>query len=218
MPRTSPEHPTMRPIEYYIANATGELSELQDSIERALAKAIPIVTKELGAEGINIIFLPEPDKVIEELGVGGSSYHPNHAHVYIDPEHTEVTEEALFATLLHEIHHCMRWRDPGLNKSLGEGMIFEGLACLYEEEHIGKAPIYATVTLNDEHVAKAMQTINSKEYNLSEWFFGSGSLEKWLGYTLGYKLCKDYSEKTGLSASQLVNTATAEILSKGMGD
>ena len=214
MPESSPEHPIMRPIEHYVANATGELSEQQDSIEKALSRAIPVVVQELGAEGIDIFFLSEPKRVVRGQGVGGSTYHPNRAYIYIDPEHAGITEETLFATLLHEIHHCMRWRDPGLSKSLGEEMIFEGLACLYEEEHIGRAPIYATVALSDEHVAKAMRKLNSEEYDRYEWFFGSGSLEHWFGYTLGYRLCKDYSERTGRSAAHLVNTPASDILGK----
>ncbi len=150
MPESSPEHPIMRPIEHYVANAAGELSEQQDLIEKALSRTIPVVVQELGAEGIDIFFLSEPKRVVRGQGVGGSTYHPNRAYIYIDPEHAGITEETLFATLLHEIHHCMRWRNPGLSKSLGEEMVFEGLACLYEEEHIGRAPIYATVALSDE--------------------------------------------------------------------
>ena len=66
-PKSSWEEITGRPIEYFIAHATGELSELRDPIEKALSRAIPTATKELGAEGIDIIVLPEPAIRFEKL-------------------------------------------------------------------------------------------------------------------------------------------------------
>ena len=215
-PEATYEKETAASIEYRIDD-DGELSRLEGLIEQAFSKAVPIVTEELDAKDIDVIFLSEPNRVIRELGVSGSSYHPNRAYVYIDPEHEKLMEEDLFATLLHEIHHCMRWRDPGLGKPLGEAIIFEGLACLYEAEHTGSAPIYASMSLSDEHIEKAMSSLNIENYNRAEWFFGNGSLECWFGYTLGYQLCKDYSKRTGKSAAQLVHTDAAEILGDANG-
>ena len=111
----------MRPVEYYIANATGELSKFEDAIERSFSKAVPILIEELQAEGINVVFLSRPDKVIPELGVGGYAPNSNFIYVCLDPESEKITSEVLFATLLHEIHHCIRWRNPGYGKSPGRG-------------------------------------------------------------------------------------------------
>ena len=210
-PHSSPSPPIPEGIKHRMDDPAGELSDLKGLIEQALARAIPIVTKDLAADEIEITFSPEPDRVIPELGVSGSAYEPHRVSVYIDPRHEKITTENLFATLLHEIHHCMRWRGPGLDGSLDAALVFEGLACLYEAEHLGGVPIYAAGELRDEDIEKAMGRLDAG-YSHNEWFFGRGSLEHWFGYKLGYRLCKNHSKRTGRSAAQLVHTAATEIL------
>ncbi len=201
-------------IEYHIANAASRLSELEDLIKSSFLKTVPIVTKELNAQGIDIIFLHEPKMIIPELGVGGYADGSNRIYVSVDPESDKITEESLFATLLHEFHHCARERSCGYGESPGEAIISEGLACLYEEEHLGKAPICTNIILEDKQIQKALRLFDETGYDQSEWFFGTGSFDAWFGYALGYKLCKGYSEKTGKPASQLVDIAAANILNK----
>ena len=202
-----------RPIGYYIANSSGELSGLQNLIEHICPKAIETAVADLGLGGIDIIFLSEPDGrgVIPELGIGAYAT-PNSLFVRFAPKGKEITEDNLLATLLHELHHCARFHQPGLGKSLGEQMVFEGLACLYEEERVGRTPIYASVSISGENRKKALDNLNDQAFDYDEWFFGAGRLERWLGYTLGYQLCKAYSEEAGKSAAEAAHTAAAEIL------
>jgi uncharacterized protein YjaZ len=202
----------MSSIKHYIANSTGGLNNLTEMISKSLNKVIPIVEKELDAEQIDIIFVSAAALAIPEYGIGGSSPGPNHLYVSFDPKSDKITQEGLNETLLHEIHHCMRWRNPGYGETLGEAMISEGLACLYEEQHSGNAPIYAKVSLNDDQIAKAKKQINSKNYNHSDWFFGSKDIARWFGYSYGYQLCRDYSTKTGKKASELVSIPAQKIL------
>jgi uncharacterized protein YjaZ len=107
----------MSSINHYIANSTGELDKL----------VIPIVEKELDAAQIDIIFVSAAASAIPEYGIGGSSRGPNHVYVSFDPKSDKITQEGLNETLFHEIHHCMRWRNPGYGKTLGETMISEGI-------------------------------------------------------------------------------------------
>jgi uncharacterized protein YjaZ len=81
------------------------------------------------------------DLAIPEYGIGANSPGPNHVYVSFDPESDKITQHGLDETLFHEIHHCMRWRDPCYGETLGEAMITEGLACLYEEQKTGKTPL-----------------------------------------------------------------------------
>lgn len=204
----------MSSIKHYIANSSGELDDLTELILKSLNKVIPIVERELKAEKIDIIFVSAAALAIPEYGIGGNSPGPNHLYVSFDPKSTKITQNGLDETLFHEIHHCMRWRDPGYGKTLGEAMISEGMACLYEEQHSGSVPIYAKVNLNDDQIAKAKKLIDSKDYSHSEWFFGSKNIDKWFGYSYGYSICKEYSVKTGKKASELVHIPTQEILSE----
>jgi uncharacterized protein YjaZ len=202
----------MSSIKHYIANSTGELSKLNDLILCSLREVIPIVEDELSANSIDIIFISAALLAIPEYGIGGSSPGPNHIYVSFDPDSDKITQKGLNETLLHEIHHCMRWRSPGFSETLGQAMISEGLACLYEQQHSNDAPIYTKVMLNNEQVMRAKKLLNSSQYDHSEWFFGAKKIDKWFGYSYGYKLCKDYSTKIGKTAAELVNVSAQEIL------
>ena len=99
---------------------------------------------------------------------------------------------------------------------LGEVMISEGMACLYEEQHTGQAPMYTSVVLKDEQVARARRVIHDEDYSHAEWLFGAGAVDRWFGYALGYRLCKIYAKKVGQSAAQLVHTEAADILAESL--
>ena len=225
-PESTNEKRALRPIEYHIKTDYGMLSGPKDLIEQAYLKALPIVTEELGAEGIDIIFTYNPDVTFEDSPVAGISS-SDRVYIFTDSKHERITEEILFAIILHEVHHCVRSRHLGSEVSLGKKMVDEGLACLYEEQHTGQAPICAVADLSDANVKKAMRII-CEEYDnpklirptgyiesspdCLDWLFGSDSIERWFGYTLGYRLCKEYSERTGKSASDMVNLPAETIL------
>lgn len=182
-------------------------------ISKSLKKVIPIVEKDLDANQIDIIFVSAADLTIPEYGIGGNSPGPNHIYVSFDPKSSKITQKGLDETLFHEIHHCMRWRDPGYGDTLGEAMVTEGLACLYEEQKTGSVPIYAKVKLDDKQIGMAKETMNSKDYDHSKWFSGGNAIDRWFGYSYGYNLCKNYSTKTGKEASELVKVPAQEVLS-----
>ena len=206
----------MSTIRYHIADIGGQLSQLKGLIESAFARFAPIVVDDLGAETIEITFVPAPGKAIPQLGIGGHSPGPNNILVYFDPKSDKINQDEILATLLHEAHHCIRWRSTGYGKSLGQAMVSEGLACLYEQEHLGRAPICVTDSLKNDQVEQAIRSFERQDYDHNEWFFGRESLDFWFGYALGYELCRQYSEKTGQTAAQLVNTPASEILAKAV--
>jgi len=205
----------MSSIKHYIANSTGELDDLIELITKSLARVIPEVEKDLKANQIDIIFISAAGLAIPEYGIGGNSPGPNHIYVSFDPKSDKITQEGLDETLFHEMHHCMRWRDPGYGSTLGEAMVTEGLACLYEEQKTGNVPIYSKVKLDEMQIKLAKETIKSKDYNHSEWFFGTKEIARWFGYSYGYALCREYSEKNNKSASELVNVPAEKILNFG---
>lgn len=97
----------------------------------------------LQAEGIDVLFIDSPDEVIPELGVGGYTYGPHVIIVAIDPDFPDLSEHHLLSTLVHELHHAMRWRGSGCRGDLGEMMVSEGMAQLFEEEVTGVRPLYS---------------------------------------------------------------------------
>ncbi len=195
------------PINKYVANSSGEFgAEILDKIEAGFKEAVVIVKDKLNADKIDIIIVNAPMNVIPEIGIGGYSPGPYNIYVSLDPKFTTFTVEDLVLTILHESHHCLRWRKPGYGKTLGEAMISEGLATLFEEEHSGKPPIYAQVKIKQTEIEKARKNLDNEKYNHSDWFFGSKDVQRWFAYTYGYRLSKTYSEKVNKSAAELVNT------------
>ena len=198
----------------HIANATGELDNLQGLITRSFEYVLPIVEKDLRANQIDVIFVSAPALTIPEYGIGGNCPGPHHVYVSFDPQSDKITKEGLDESLFHEMHHAMRYRDPGYGETLGEAMISEGLACLYEEQVTGNVPIYARVAVSDKQIALAEAKLEDNHYDHSAWFFGTGDIIRWFGYSYGYKLCKKYSDKHNKSASELVHTPAHVILGK----
>jgi len=195
------------PINKYISNASNEFGPvILRKIEAGFKEALPIIRNKLDADKIDIIFVNAPMDVIPEIGIGGYSPGPYNIYVSLDPKFTTFTVEDMVSTILHETHHCMRWRNPGYGLSLGEAMISEGLATLFEEEYSGKTPIYAQVKIKQEEIDKAKKNLNNKKYNHSDWFFGSKDTQRWFAYTYGYKMSKTYAQKLNKTAAELVNT------------
>lgn len=202
----------MSTIVPYIANAAGKLSNFTELINSTFNEARLIAEKELKADKIDAIFLDAPSQVIPEYGVGGYSLSGNIVYISIDPDSDKITKQELLLTILHEVHHCMRYRGPGYGETLGEAMISEGMASLYETEHSSKPPIYVTVNITEEEVARAKSLLNDKTYDHSEWFFGTKSVSRWFGYTYGYRLCKGYAERHHTNAREMVSSPAKLIL------
>lgn len=202
----------MAAIYAHIANATGELDHIIKLIYAAFDEAKKIATKELKADQIDIIFVSAPTLAMPEYGIGGNSAGPNHIYISFDPSSKNITKLRLFETLLHELHHCMRWRTQGYGDTLGEAMISEGMACLYEQEHAQELPIYAKVKLSENEIAQAKELLNAKSYDHNEWFFGSKNIPRWFGYTYGYMLCQQYAEKNRSDSIKMIDLPASTIL------
>ena len=203
----------MSKIVKYIANASGEFNEeILGKIDSSFRKATKIAEEKLKANKIDVIFVNAPRNIIPEIGIGGYSTGPYNIYISLDPNFTNFLEEDMVLTILHEAHHCMRYRKPGYGKTLGEAMVSEGLAALFEAEINGKPPIYATVKIKAKEIENAKNILNSEKYSQGEWFFGDKNIQRWFGYTYGYRLCKSYSKKTGRTAAELVSVKAKLML------
>lgn len=106
----------------------------------------------------------------------------------------------------------MRYREPGYGESLGEVMVSEGMASLYETEHSSQPPIYTTVNITEQDIARAKELFNNKTYDHREWFFGTKDIPRWFGYTYGYRLCKYYADRHNTNAKEMVHLPADLIL------
>lgn len=204
----------METIRHHVADIGGQLAKLRPQIEEAWDKFVPAVAADFGTEALEATFIPDPAGTIPQLGVGGYSPGPNNILVYLDPKSDQANRTEILATLLHEAHHCLRWRSVGYGQTLGEAMVSEGLACLYEKERLGRAPIYTATELKPDQIAQAQSRLDQPGYSQAEWFFGQGDFDFWFGYSLGFRVCQQQAARTGQTAADLVDTPADEILNQ----
>ena len=103
--------------------------------------------------------------------------------------------------LVHELHHCLRWRGPGTGQTLlFEALISEGLADHFAMELLGAKHPWSNAFPRDEtakFLALAQPEFDSTTYNHPRWFFGGDhTLPWWTGYTLGFRLWKPIKSNT----------------------
>lgn len=202
----------MTPIESHFAGASGRLEPHRGIIEAAFESSKRIAWDLLRADGIDVLFIDSPDEVIPELGIGGYTYGPSVIMVAIDPDFPDLNEQHIFSTLVHEFHHAMRWRGPGCHGDLGDMIVSEGLAQLFEEEVTGERPIYSQVSVTSPEVEKAKLEVHQEAFNQGKWFFGTEEISKWFGYAFGYQICETYAKSTMRSAADLVCVSTRNVL------
>jgi len=200
------------PIVLSTPNSTGSLDPYIDVINDSFEFAASAARRLLGADDIDVVVFDAPEQTIPEWGVGGYTYGESVVLVAVDPT-WEIERSKLVATMVHEFHHAMRWRGPGCGGTLGQMLVSEGLAELFEEEVVGEAPFYSKVEISDEEMTRALLELENRNFDQSKWFFGSSDVSRFFGYAYGYQICRTYSRRVGRSAAELVEVSTAEIIS-----
>ena len=209
-------------INYHILNARGTLTSYIKTIVGIFNNTINKIAKKIQISNIDIVIEDNPDDTIPEIGIGGYAPNANLIYISLNPKHPQFKislTENLERTLIHEIHHCMRWRSIGYGKTLLETIISEGLSDHFEIEISNKKPNPWSIALNKNQIKiflkKARKEFNSKKYNHSEWFFGGKkeNIPRWTGYSLGFYLVGEYLKKhQNKKASQLFHTKAEKFI------
>jgi uncharacterized protein YjaZ len=189
------------------------IGEHVPTIQRIVEDTLRQVIKVLPLTAVTIIVAPDPKRAIPKYGMGGYAPNANTVFIYLDltfPEFSRVLSDRLRSTLVHEFHHCMRWRGPGYGRTLFEAIITEGLADHFALELLGTNHPWSNNFPRDEtakFLALAQAEFDSKAYNHRRWFFGGDqTLPWWTGYTLGFRLVEAYKEQhPGETAVTLVH-------------
>lgn len=210
-------------VRLHILNAAGEFDLVFKHIEDEFAKSLGRISDTLSISDVDVVLYNNPKGVIPEVGIGG--YSPNGHVMFLYLNATSSTlkrtiQEQLKKTLAHELHHCIRWRNPGYGKTLLEALVSEGLADHFDREVNGGSPQPWCTALHRKEVAaffkRAEREYNAKDYHHQEWFFGTGNIPRWAGYTLGYELVGTYLKKhPDQTAATLVSTPAEEFIGVG---
>lgn len=156
--------------------------------------------------------------VIPEKGHLGFCPEAGVIYITVDPENPAFCKndaysiERMFA---HELHHAARWAGPGYGSTLGEVIVSEGLAGHFSLELLGGEPELWESLKSDiiqSYSPQLYENWHRTDYDHNVWFFGTGDLPRWLGYTAGFSLVSRYfAESPCLKASMLANINAEEL-------
>ena len=199
-------------VELHILNSSGTLDFHIELIEEAFKESLGLLPDGFITEGIDVIFQDLASWVVPELGIGGQTYSGHLVQISLDPKH-DLQKIDLIKTIVHELHHATRWQKVSFNKTLGELVVSEGLACLFEEELTGQTPIYVQGKISNYDIDTVKSELNNNKYDQSKWFYGStAEIPLWFGYAYGYNFCKSYAKQHNITGASLVNIKTETLL------
>ena len=169
--------------------------------------------RSLAVSGVTIRVGTDASETIAGYGAGGYTPDATHVYLHVDLNHTDlgaVYQDRLPLLMAHELHHAMRWRDPGYGKTLFEAMISEGMADHFAIETVGGSPPPWSSAFPSDSTAYYTDVARSEfdweDYDHARWFFGTDpALPRWTGYTLGYRYVEAYLlAHAGTTAAGLV--------------
>lgn len=200
--------------------ADGSLSDWKADIAAEIKVAESAVQSVLKTPPIDVLVAYRHEgPIIPELGLCGFSFSPSLFLLACNPENpnfdSSVVDGAIRRQVVHEVHHCLRKAGPGYGGTLGEAIISEGLAGRFVEHVLGTPPELweKAVGPNDlmTHLPDG-DVLWSTDYDHSDWFFGTRSRPRWLGYSMGYEFVGRWLRQCGrISAKDWVETPAATI-------
>jgi len=196
----------MNKMNILLTEANGNLSDKREMIKSAVKTAEEYVFPKLKIDwDIDVLVTNRIPMIIPENGAGGFTFSADFIRIIIDDK--KATENLISENVVHELCHAARWgKNDEWAKTLFDGLIFEGLACVLEAEFVKdksekslfiKTILERTDDENKKILASLQDKLDSNEYNYDEIFFnGNDKLPHWAGYSVGYYLVKKYLEKT----------------------
>lgn len=192
-------------------NARGAMAPFKDRVEQACRE----VTRQAEAVSepitLDVVVQAIPGRGIPEIGHVGYVPAPGIIMLTLDPDNPHLAAnlgELLERVIAHELHHALRFEEAGYGRTLGEAIVTEGLAGRFAQELYGHdGEIWERAVSRDELTAFAEQArrrFDDEDYDHFAWFFGTGDLPRWLGYTLGREIVGHYlSMQEGARPSSL---------------
>ncbi|WP_390915564.1 DUF2268 domain-containing putative Zn-dependent protease [Pseudosulfitobacter sp. SM2401] len=201
--------------------AEGDLAPWHEKISVQICEAEAAVASIVGPQAIDVLIAyRHSGPVIPELGLCGFAYSPSMFMIACNPANpnfdNSVSDGAFKRQVVHEVHHCLRYAGPGYGRTLGEAIVSEGLAGRFVEHVLGTPPELWEKAVDPALIMEHLpdrDTVWSTTYDHSEWFFGTKTLPRWLGYTMGYEVVGKWIRNVGhLDAMVWINTPADSIL------
>src|SRR5574337_69887 len=128
-------------LRVHVLDASGELTPYAAFLTSCTRNIGAAVRRRLPLQDVDIVYFVNPAETIPEIGgIGGFTPDAHTIFVSVNPHHPKfkvALKRELGQQLAHELHHCVRWRNPGYGKTLFEAMVSEGLADHFSMELTG---------------------------------------------------------------------------------
>ena len=199
----------MHSLELHFINARQALGAKQQEIGTTLQYTWQQANTHLDFKALDVV-VKAGQFVLEGKGCLGYTPEPGLVYLTVDPQSPDLTVESLSRMFAHELHHAARWDGPGYGRTLGEALVSEGLAGHFSLEVCGGEPEpWETLerAILTPFIERAKEQWSQPWYDHNAWFFGTGDMPRWCGYSLGFMLIQAWlREHPQQSAASLVFT------------
>lgn len=192
-------------IKLHILEADPRMKPLKAAVKAVATRAIRLFEKQVKTGNVDVVVYINPEAAIPEIGIGGYTPVENSVLISLDPDHKQLKKNLateLAYTLIHEVHHAIRFRKHIDKETLLEAMVSEGLADNFAMRVTGRRqpPAWCTALNAAEkgtYLKKAGRVWNDLAYNHGLWFFGADpkKVKRWAAYTLAYDLVEAHLKK-----------------------
>ncbi|MDA8018231.1 MAG: DUF2268 domain-containing protein [Thermoanaerobaculia bacterium] len=189
-------------------------ADQQETIRQVVVSTVERASAAIDVGALRCTVSSDMARTIPEWGLGGYALGPGDIEIVVDPEFgalDSVLTSRLPVLVAHEVHHTVRWRNPGPYGTLLDAFVFEGLADHFTVELLGAAIPPWSMALTppeiERYLNRARPELDDTNYDFNAWFFGRGSdLPRWTGYSIGFHLVDVYlANHPGRSAASLVH-------------
>lgn len=204
-------------------DATGDLTawkeRISGQIDEAFAKMAPFVRP----DKMDILIERGNETVWPETGMKVRVTRPNLATLIFDPYNDNFTATLMSGLVQRQMvntaHQAMRAAGPGYGFTLGGAMVSEGLAAQFVRL-VFDAPLEPWgCAFSSEELAVLwpdQRVLMSPKFDHGEWFSGTGSKPKWLGYSLGARIVENWLiSGAELTPDRLINVPAPKVLNVG---
>jgi uncharacterized protein YjaZ len=189
-------------IHYLDLRVRGELRPHIEEIESAVRSVERLAAKVVVPVFVDFVVQPVNNFVIRERGFVGNTPRVGVIYFSFDPANENLQGNLgapLQRMIAHEYHHVLRMNGAGYGRTLVEAIVSEGLAGRFAQELLQSAaePWECAVPASrlPPYVRRILDDRAVPTYNYPEWFFGTGDLPRWLGYTLGWEIVGDHLQR-----------------------
>ncbi len=200
--------------------ATGSLAEYREAISESFVSAESAMAAFMSPPRLDVLIQNLPGQVIPEAGLLGRAFNHTLFSMAVDPANPafadSLTQGTLQRHILHEVHHCLRMAGPGYGLSAGEALVSEGLAGHFVRELLGSEPELWETAVSHEQLLQwplSVQVLTQQPYDHAGLFFGTATLPRWYGYSLGYQMVAAWREQKGTpDRQQWLNVAAEQVI------